>query len=347
MMARRNREDGMSAVLIAFCLVILLGFAALAIESGYLYTVRVQAQSAADAAALSAVRALQSCDADGADRNAAIDAARSSTAANKVDGIALELADEDVTFGRYYPYGGGQEQQFVETNSNPNSVRVVVHRDSVRNGPVQLVLARLIGVDEVGVAAGAIASRDRRVVGFDPPEGSAGNLIPFAGRASSIGPVGSTVLFFSGASQSAPGNWGLMDLDTDGTGFQVGISNGQNVINEQIGEGYTGEATIDPDSGTNGSGRPGTLGGSIGDALESRIGDTVMIAVYDSVSGSGTNSVYHLVGFVPVRIDLVVSTGPLSLRGITATVVEAADSTSVTDPQAEENCLISKVVLAG
>lgn len=340
-----RRDEGMSVVLVVFSLVLLLGFAALAIETGYLYTVRAQAQGLADAASLAAVRALQKCDADGADREAAVLAAQQSAAVNQVDGVALEIAEDDITFGRYYPYGTGEEAEFVPTNSNPNSVQVDVHRDSTRNGPVELVLARLIGVNTVDVSASAIASRDRRVVGFDA-DGGSGKLIPFTGSRGSIGGVGSPVLFFSGASPSAPGNWGLIDINPDGTGFGTGLNNSQPEIEDQIENGYDGEAIIDLDGGTDTSGRPGTLGGSLTEALESRIGETVLITVYDSVSGTGTNTVYHLVGFVPVRIDAIVTTGALSNRGIFATVVEATDATAVTDPDADEDCLISKIVLA-
>lgn len=341
----RKREEGMSVVLVVFSLVLLLGFAAIAIETGYLYTVRAQVQGLADAASLAAVRALQSCNADGSDRNAAVAAAQASAEVNKVDGIALEIAEDDITFGRYYPYGDGDEIEFVETNTNPNSVMVNVHRDSVRNGPVELVLARLIGIDTVDVSASAIASRDRRVVGFDSGDDE-GKLIPFAGRRTSIGGIGSSVRFFSGASASAPGNWGLIDIDTDGSGFGTGLNNSEPEIEEQIQDGYEGTATIDPDGGTNTGGRPGQLAGSIKTALQGRIGDVVNIAVYDTVTGSGTNTVYHLTGFVAVRIDSVVTTGAISGRGVWATVVEATDAQAVTDPDADENCTISKMVIA-
>ena len=188
-----HRKSGATAVIIAICMVLLLGFLALGLETARLYAVRSQAQTAADAASLDAVRALQDCNSGSSDRQAALTAAQAAMTRNKVDGVALSLADADLDFGRYYPYGSGSEASFVITNVNPNSVRVRVHRDATRNGPVQLTLGKLLGTSTVNVAAGAVASRDRRVVGFQTPPGTPGPLIPFSGQGSSIGPVGSAV----------------------------------------------------------------------------------------------------------------------------------------------------------
>lgn len=51
-------QRGASAVLIAIMLVMLIGFAALAVDIGYLYATRNELQNVADAAALAATRKL-------------------------------------------------------------------------------------------------------------------------------------------------------------------------------------------------------------------------------------------------------------------------------------------------
>jgi uncharacterized membrane protein len=54
--AGRNRERGVTIVLVAFCLLALLGMAALAIDVSTLYVAHGEAQRAADAAALAGAR---------------------------------------------------------------------------------------------------------------------------------------------------------------------------------------------------------------------------------------------------------------------------------------------------
>ena len=51
-------QRGVSAILIAIMLVMLIGFAALAVDLGYLYATRSELQNVADAAALAATRKL-------------------------------------------------------------------------------------------------------------------------------------------------------------------------------------------------------------------------------------------------------------------------------------------------
>ena len=52
LMAIQNRR-GVTAVIVAICLVMLIGFAALAIDVGYLYSTRNELQNVADSGALS------------------------------------------------------------------------------------------------------------------------------------------------------------------------------------------------------------------------------------------------------------------------------------------------------
>lgn len=346
-MKRLQGQDGNAVVLVLLSIIALLGMFAIGLEAGWIYSTRAQAQNAADAAAHAAVLELQECDADAAARADAIAAAREAMTANLVAGRALELGDDDIVFGRYYPYSDGSEKNFVVTNDNPNSVQVAVHMDGVRNGPLDLTIGKLLGRATANVAAGAIATRDRRVIGFDT-DGGAGRLIPFGAHADSIGPIGSEVFFFEGSQQTGSGNWGLIDLHPDGTGFTTDVNNGADTIADQIANGYQGEVVLDPALGTVTGGRTGQASGPIAQGFEGRIGEVVVIAVYDGTpAASGTNLIYHVVDFVTVRIDDVITTGAISDRGIRATVVNAVDATAKTDPDAEENCLISKVQITG
>jgi Flp pilus assembly protein TadG len=55
---RLNNQQGVSAVIIAICLFMLVGFVALAIDVGHLYVARNELQNAADAGALAGARHL-------------------------------------------------------------------------------------------------------------------------------------------------------------------------------------------------------------------------------------------------------------------------------------------------
>lgn len=337
-----RQERGASAVIIVLCMVVLLGFVALAVDTGYMYTVRSQAQTAADAASLAAVRALQNCNSGSQDRAAAIAAAQNVTAFNKVDGASIVLDAADITFGRYYPYGSGAEKNFVVTNVNPNSVKVAVHKDATRNGPIKTTFGTILGVNTVNIGAGAIASRDRRVVGFNIPAADRGRVIPVGGLVTSIPPVGGQVSFLAG--QTGSGNWGFLSMTP--TGFTTTQNSSDSTLVDQIQNGFAGNISIDPTIGALDTGKPGILSGEFTDAFQGRIGQTVLIATYDTAIGVGSNITYHIIGFTAVRIDSVVTTGAAANRGIFGTVVSAPNQDVITDPQAQENCAISKIVIA-
>ncbi len=343
MMRRLLREErGASAVIIVLCLVVLLGFVALAVDTGYMYTVRGQAQTAADAAALAAVRALQNCNAGSQDRAAAVTAAQNVTVLNKVDGASLALDAADITFGRYYPYGTGAEKNFVVTNVNPNSVKVIVHKDATRNGPIKTTFGAILGVSTVNIGAGAIASRDRRVVGFNIPAADRGRVIPVGGLVTSMPPVGGQVALLD--AQSGSGNWGFLSMTP--TGFTTTQNSSESTLIDQIKNGFAGNVLVDPTLGALTTGKPGILSGAFSNVFQTRIGQTVLIATYDTAIGVGSNITYHIIGFTAVRIESVVTTGPAASRGIFGTVVSAPNRDLVTDPRAQENCVISKIVIA-
>lgn len=342
--ALHRRESGNTAVMVLICFIVFLGMLALGLEAGVMYTARGQAQNAADAAAHSAVRQLQSCDSGQVERTAAGNAAIASMAANPVMGRGLALdTGADVQFGRWYPYSTGPEKSFKVTNANPNSVRVTVHMDQTRNGALKLGLGSLFGRDSVNVSAVATATRDRRIVGWSTPGTSRSKVIPFAGAAQSVGAVGSTVDFFLGSTQTGPGNWGLIDLGPNG--FTTTQNNGGSVIADQIANGFDGELTL-PAGGANTGGRTGQMAGPVQTAMETNIGEIVIIMLYTGTPTlSGTNLIYRITGFAPVRIDQVVTTGALDKRGIRGTVMPVVDSTATTSPDAIENCLISRLTI--
>jgi hypothetical protein len=96
---------------------------------------------------------------------------------------------------------------------------------------------------------------------------------------------------------AASGNWGLLNLD--------GGPNGTPELREWIEGGYDEEfggtdtcedADIECTEGT-----PG-FRNSLTGSLEFILGEKIVIPVFDSVSGSGSNAMYHVQGFISVQV---------------------------------------------
>ena len=130
-------ERGSTIVFVSLAMAALLSIVALAVDVGMLYTARGEAQRAADSAALAGAAWLinHKDDVDGAK-----DEAVNYGELNDVQGEFLDLEPED-----------------VEVDLAEERVRVTVHRDDVRGGPVLTWFARVFGTDAVNVSAIAAA----------------------------------------------------------------------------------------------------------------------------------------------------------------------------------------------
>lgn len=125
-------ERGAIAVLVALLLVVLLGFAALAVDAGMLYSERAQVQNGSDAAALAVA---QKCAANTSDPNCSTTSQIASDIANKnandglnnIKSINLDLANRKVTVTAGAQQAGGA----------PNAV--------------SLFFARVLGVNSTSV----------------------------------------------------------------------------------------------------------------------------------------------------------------------------------------------------
>ncbi len=136
----RNRvrdEQGATLVLVALSLSVMLGMAALAVDTGMLLTARTESQRVVDAAALAGAGSLILApgDADLA-RQTAIDYA----AENDVRGIVADVQPGD-----------------VDVDLVNDRVRVRMFRTAERGNPIETFFARILGVNETGVATVAAA----------------------------------------------------------------------------------------------------------------------------------------------------------------------------------------------
>ncbi len=161
-----HRQRGLSLVLMAVALLMLLAFAALAVDGGNLYVARNELHNAADAGALAGARVLYT--ADGSSINTGADAVALQTAtANSSQGSPVEVAS--VRRGHW----SFATRTFTPNNSllpvdlfssttaqldaNPdfiNAIEVITER---RATPVQAFFGSVLGFSDYKISARAVA----------------------------------------------------------------------------------------------------------------------------------------------------------------------------------------------
>lgn len=252
---RSRNESGATAVLIAASMLVLIGFAAIAVDSGLVLDERRQDQNAADAAALSAglgarVAPTQpGCQASGSlEQTAACNGAvvAMDTVFKNLDVVLTEadFADNarcgNAAFPSEYHVGGSNTGVVPETASNDiYCIRFTENLDKVRVVlpliNVDTTFGRVLGRDQIPVSA--IAEAD---VTFGGP----GSILPFA-----VGPTGAAQ---SHACVFEPGpgiNGAPCDGPDDGNfGYLMSYLYGDDVLGTPVacgsGGGYTDSERI-------------------------------------------------------------------------------------------------------
>ncbi len=176
--ADQTRRRGAIAVLAAAMLVVVLGLAALAVDMGYLYNAKAEAQRTADAAALAAAAAM--FDEAGLNQARAVTVAGQVAGHNPVMSQPITLQQMDVVLGRkdnlFVP-----DAPFVAVADNTsNAVSVTVHCTQARGSAMPVFFAGIFGKDHADVSATAIAGR--LPVSTVP-------IVPVALRTPDFGPV--------------------------------------------------------------------------------------------------------------------------------------------------------------
>ena len=151
-------EKGVSAIIVAVLLVVLLGIGALAIDIGYLAVAKNECQNAADAAALAGARQLGENYANKTDLSANVVAvAKEIAEKNKAAGQFIIVGNNDIQIGTWNP----ATSLFLETITNPMAVWVRT------TATPSTFFARIFSILNMNVAAEACA-----IIG-GPCEGSA------------------------------------------------------------------------------------------------------------------------------------------------------------------------------
>jgi Flp pilus assembly protein TadG len=161
---RIKSQRGATAVIVAICIAMLVGFAALAIDVGYLYATRNELQNVADAAALAGAGYLGSIYADLSyaeqqtymcNRAELVTAVQTVAQKNRAAGESITILDGDIIVGIWDE--SINDIQPV-TLSSPNAVRVTARRDESVNGRIASFFARIFNVQSMAVIADAAAA---------------------------------------------------------------------------------------------------------------------------------------------------------------------------------------------
>jgi Mg-chelatase subunit ChlD len=137
-------------VLVLVLLVVVMAFMALAVDAGYLYVVKADLQTAAEAGALAGAGGL----------SVSQDEARSRAMAyaqkNRVNGATVILQPSDVELGQWDP----PTRTFAPlvAPQQPTAVKVTAQLSAGRGNGVTPFFAKVLGINSTSVAASAIAS---------------------------------------------------------------------------------------------------------------------------------------------------------------------------------------------
>ena len=272
-----RNDKGQATVVTVVFLVVLLGMAALVLDIGSWYRADRATQSTADAAALAGAQKLP------------YDTANART-------LAVQYGGKN---------GGGVSSGDVTISSSPYSandtIKVQVHRTA--NG----VFTKLFGVNQVGVGSKATARASlMQSAQYVAPIGVNLKHPKLKGTTTCpcFGPTNVTTLPLG--KTGAPGSFDLLNIDGSkgGTGGQI--------LADWIIHGYSGYLPIGSYLSDTGAKWNDSL---VQNALEQRMHTTLMFPVYDKLSGTGANAVYHVVGWVGFYLmghDAHGSTGSLT-----------------------------------
>jgi secretion/DNA translocation related TadE-like protein len=255
-----RNDRGQATVITVVFLVVLLGMAALVLDIGSWYRADRATQSTADAAALAGAQALP-------------------YDTSNAGSLAQQYANKN---------GGGVTGGDVTISSSPygtnDTIKVQVHRTA--SG----VFTKLFGVNQVGVGSKATARASlMQSAQYVAPIGVNLKHQNLKGRPTCPCFGAGNVTTLPLGKTGAPGSFDLLNIDGSkgGTGGQI--------LADWILHGYSGYLPIGAYLSDTGAKWNDSL---VQNALEQRMHTTLLFPVYDTLSGSGANATYHVVGWV-------------------------------------------------
>jgi hypothetical protein len=274
--AKLRQEEGQNLVLVALAMIVMLAFAALVLDGGFAYAQRRRMQNAADAGTLAGVREL------------ALEGSDSEIYA-RIDEYTRVRNGADSFEATYVPGGEPIGGGTIPEDTTGVRVRAVL--------TFPTFFAGVIGVPEMTAGAEAAASFSA--------VGSATGLVPIAVKEFDF-PFNEPYEIWDSDKVSDLDDGIISDGQRGWYNFNGG-SVGASELKNWMRYGYDEE--VPQEEWINGS--PGTMTSVLQVAGE-RIGETVIIALYDTVregeNGNGALD-FHITGFAAFEIDEVVTKG--------------------------------------
>jgi len=156
---RRDRERGVTTIVVVTALIALLAAASLALDVGMVWESRTQVQNAADAAALAGARQLLGANAATVEIPTAQAAAIGTGASNEsVGNASLTILTTDLEYGKW-----DFATRTIDTSvdlTDPeevDAIRVITRMDASANGPLTAVMAQVVGKTSFNIRADATA----------------------------------------------------------------------------------------------------------------------------------------------------------------------------------------------
>jgi len=304
-----NNSRGVTAVVVAIFLTVLLAMGAAAIDIGHALVARNELQNVSDAAALAGTRALgiiyegmtpaaqQSYVLTGGDQAIVVAAVQATANANSAAGVSITIAPSDIAIGTW----NLATRTHTPTVNQPKAVRVMSRRDASANGAISTFLANVVGMSSLSV--GAVATADMTAVGQTAP----GQLdVPFAISEyyfTQFG-CGDTIQFHpNNGTPQACAAWQTFDQSPSNANRL------RNIIDGMIDGTYQSPATAPGDSlnFTNGnvaSAFPNLI--NLYNAKKDANGNwDVFVPVYESPDCAPPNGAIPIIGYAEVRINNV------------------------------------------
>lgn len=269
-----DRECGGIAVIVALLMVVLLGFAAIAVDVGMLYSERAQLQNGSDSAALMVA---QKCAKNAADENCS---AAAPLAAGLANGNAVD---------------GMSNVKSISLDKTGRTVTVTMGAKEAGSGSntVSLFFAKALGFQSAEVTASASVRWGSPVEGTTP--------FPLAFSVCQVsGMVGGTAQLLQNHTSNANSDCGLGPAGKTVPGGFAWIvqSTGQcgGLVNLAINQSGS-------DTGNDGPSNCDAILTKWASELAAGRDVTVLLPVYEDVSGTGSGASYDLVAFASFSVQ--------------------------------------------
>lgn len=159
-----KNQQGLTAVIVAIAIVMLIGFVALAVDIGYVAATKNELQNVADAAALAGAGELgnQNLTTPGTINETQIkDVAIAAGYANKAARLPITIDSNDVEIGTWDREADPRFNNSPPSGTLLTAVKVIARRDSdskSAEGPITTFFAKIFGIDTTDVRADAVAN---------------------------------------------------------------------------------------------------------------------------------------------------------------------------------------------